>query len=163
MGGASPLLPGVAGLSALERRLLNDFQRDFPLVSEPYAAIAERLGCSEAEVLAMLARLQERGVVSRVGVVFAPRQVGASTLAAMAVPGEALEAVAECVNRFPQVNHNYQRDGEYNLWFVVTAADPTDLAQTLSEIQEQCGHPLISLPLEEDYHIDLGFPLFAGE
>ena len=38
-------------MKALEFRLLNDFQRDFPLVPEPYAVLAGTLGVGEPEVL----------------------------------------------------------------------------------------------------------------
>ena len=80
---------------AFEFRLLNDFQRDFPLVPEPFVVLAEQLEGDEIQVLEALGRLQEEGVVSRVGAVFSPRRIGASTLAALAVPPERLDAVAD--------------------------------------------------------------------
>ena len=45
-------------MKALEFRLLNDFQRDFPLVPEPYAELAGALGVDAPEVLEGLARLR---------------------------------------------------------------------------------------------------------
>jgi DNA-binding Lrp family transcriptional regulator len=148
-----------AELSELERKLLNDFQHDFPLSPAPYADIARRLGVSEAEVLATLARLQAAGAVSRVGAVVRPNTVGASTLAAMAVPPEELERAAAIVNGFAEVNHNYEREHRLNLWFVVTAPDRTRLQQVLDEIAARSGLEVLSFPLLEDYHIDLGFEL----
>ena len=106
---------------ALDFRLLNDFQRDFPLCSAPFAELASRLGVAESAVLRVLEVLRREGKVARVGAVFAPKRIGASTLAAMAVPPEKLDAVAAAVTRFPEVNHNYEREHHYNLWFVVTA------------------------------------------
>jgi len=73
---------------ALDHRLLNEFQRDFPLVERPYAALAARLGASEAAVMARCARLLQEGAISRVGVVFRPNLAGASTLAAIAAPAQ---------------------------------------------------------------------------
>ena len=145
--------------AALEFRLLNDFQRDFPLCAAPYAAVAAHLGVGEADVLAGLEKLRGEGKISRVGPVFAPRRIGASTLAAMAVPPNRLDAVAEVVSRFPQVNHNYQREHRYNLWFVVTASSECDLEQALAAIERAAGCSLLSLPLLEAFYIDLGFPL----
>ena len=78
--------PRLDRLDALDRRLLDDFQSGIPLAPRPFALMAEQLGVAEAEVIARLQRLTEAGAVSRVGPVFRPRQVGASTLAAMAVP-----------------------------------------------------------------------------
>lgn len=149
-------------MKSLAVKLLNDFQRDFPLHSTPFAQIARRLDTSSEVVLQELKALKEKGAVSRVGPVFRPNTVGASTLAAMSVPADRLEAVATVINRFPQVNHNYEREHAYNLWFVVTAENQPMLEQTLNEIRLETGYPLLSLPLVRDYHIDLGFPMNLG-
>lgn len=151
-----------APYSPLEFALLNDFQRGFPLLPQPFADIAARLACTEEEVLAALTRLQQRGAVSRVGAVFAPWRIGVSTLAALAVPAERLEDVAARVSVRRGVNHNYQRDHHYNLWFVVAAADEQALAGTLDGIATEAGQQVLSLPLVEQYHIDLGFDLCNG-
>ncbi len=143
-------------------RLLNDFQRDLPLCERPFAALAHTLGCSETEVLARLRTLQDSGAVSRVGAVLRPGTVGASTLAAMSVPAERLRRVAETVTAFPEVNHNYEREHRFNLWFVVTASDGPRLDQTLQAIAAAARSPVMSLPLVREYRIDLGFDLQDG-
>jgi len=148
-----------ADLTDIERRLLNDFQHDFPLSPTPYADIAQSLGVNEEEVLATLTRLKEKGAVSRVGAVVRPNTVGASTLAAMAVPPEDLERAAAIVNGFAEVNHNYEREHRLNLWFVAAALDAARLAKVLDEIAAGTGYEVFSFPLVEDYHIDLGFEL----
>jgi len=147
-------------LDALDRRLLDEFQRDFPLEPRPYAVLAERLDTTEAEVRQRLQRLKAEGAVSRVGAVFKPHSVGGSTLAALAVPPERLEMVAEQVSAWAEVNHNYQREHDYNLWFVVTAASKQAVARVLAEIEEATGLAVLDLPMLEDFHIDLGFPLW---
>ncbi len=149
-------------LSALERRLLNDFQHDFPLTPTPYADMARALGVSEDEVIAALARLKQAGAVSRVGAVLRPNTVGASTLAAMAVPPARLEEVAALVNGYVGVNHNYEREHELNLWFVATAPDAGRLQALLDDIAARTGIEVLAFPLVEDYHIDLGFELWKG-
>ena len=151
--------PLLERLDALDRRLLDDFQSGIPLAPRPFAQMAEQLGVAEAEVIARLQRLTEAGAVSRVGPVFRPRQVGASTLAAMAVPPERLAEVATLVNGFPEVNHNYEREHDFNLWFVLTAPDRTRLERVLDEIGRRAGLPVLDLPMLAEYHIDLGFPL----
>ncbi len=148
-----------AELTHIERRLLNDFQHDFPLSPTPYADIARELGVSETEVLTTLARLQQQGAVSRVGAVLRPNTVGVSTLAAMAVPNDELETVAALVSAYPEVNHNYEREHTLNLWFVVTAPDGARLQQVLNEISTRSSYEVLPFPLLEDYHIDLGFDL----
>jgi len=142
-----------------ERRLLNDYQRDFPLEPRPFARIADELGLREDDVLAMLADLQAGGTVSRVGAVVRPNTIGASTLAAMAVPVERLETVAALISARPEVNHNYEREHALNLWFVVAAADQAAVRATLESIAAETGLPVVDLPLQTAYRIDLGFDL----
>ncbi|MGE5467438.1 MAG: Lrp/AsnC family transcriptional regulator [Ignavibacteria bacterium] len=145
--------------SPIEFRLLNEWQRDLPLVPEPYAVIADKIGVEEQSVLDALKRLHGKGAVSRVGAVFAPWRIGVSTLAAMAVPPERLEEVAALVSARDEINHNYEREHRHNLWFVATARDETLLAAALDGISAAAGLPVMSLPLVEQYHIDLGFDL----
>ncbi len=151
--------PLLERFDILDRRLLDDFQSGIPLAPRPFALMAKQLGVAETEVIARLQRLTETGAVSRVGPVFRPRQVGASTLAAMAVPPERLVEVANLVTSFPEVNHNYERDHDFNLWFVLTAPDQTRLERVLDEIGRRAGLPVLDLPMLAEYHIDLGFPL----
>lgn len=145
--------------SNLEQRLLNEFQHGLPLSSEPFAEIAEELGVYETTVLETLKRLQTEGVISRVGAVFRPNRVGASTLAAMAVPAADLQRVADIISSFDEVNHNYEREHRYNLWFVVVAADEDRLQTVLEQIESRCGYALLDLPLLNEFFIDLGFDL----
>jgi DNA-binding Lrp family transcriptional regulator len=85
--------------------------------------------------------------------------VGASTLAALAAPAERFEEIAAQVSARAEVNHNYQREHHYNLWFVATAAGQTDLTNVLDAIERETGCTVLSFPLEQEYHIDLGFDL----
>jgi len=146
-------------MNELQRNLLNDFQHDFPLSPTPYADMAARLGATEQEVLVSLQSLKECGAISRIGAVVRPNQVGVSTLAAMAVPPDELEAVAALVSGYTEVNHNYEREHRLNLWFVAQALDAARLQAVLDEIAARTGYEVLSFPLEEDYHIDLGFDL----
>jgi DNA-binding Lrp family transcriptional regulator len=149
-------------MTEFELHLLNDFQRDFPLVPAPFGVIAGRLGVSEAQVLEAFAQLQTQGAVSRVGAVFRPHSIGASSLAAIAVPAADLEEVAQLISSYTEVNHNYEREHHYNLWFVVAAAEETRLREVLAEIGLRTGYPVLHLPMLEDYHIDLGFDLLQA-
>lgn len=141
----------------LTEKLLNDFQRNFPLNPLPFEQIAQALNTSTEVVLKKIKELQSRGAVSRVGPVFSPNTVGVSTLAATAVPADKIEQIAEIINHYAQVNHNYEREHHFNLWFVVTAENKKTLQQTLDNISEEIGYRVLSLPLLKEYHIDLGF------
>jgi DNA-binding Lrp family transcriptional regulator len=140
-------------------RLLDGFQRDLPLVSRPFAAIGAALGLEEAEVIARLTRMRAEGCVSRVGGTVRPNTAGASTLAALAVPEDRIDAVAGIVGAEPGVNHSYLREADWNLWFVATAPDALALAASLARIEAKSGLPLLDLRLVRPFNIDLGFPL----
>lgn len=146
-------------LTRLERALLNDFQRCFPLDPRPFARIAERLGVDEDEVVTAYGDLRERGLIARIGPVVRPHRLGWSTLAAMRVPPERLAEVADLVSGYPEVNHNYEREHDFNLWFVVTAADREEVLGVLADIASRSGLRVLDLPLEQPYRVDLGFPI----
>ncbi len=139
--------------------LLNPWQRGFPLVTEPYAVLARSLGCSTAELLARLRALQQQGALSRIGGVFAAQTGGAALLAAMPVPPDRLDAVASIVSAHPGVNHNYEREDRYNLWFVMTACDPVGLERAMLALEAATGLPALRLTMVRPYRIDLGFDL----
>ncbi len=151
----------VSELTELERRFLNAYQHEFPITPTPYADIADELGVTETRVLEMLDSLSQRKILSRIGPVFTPNRAGCSTLVAMAVPAEQLEEVAALVNRYDEVNHNYERLNHFNLWFVLTAADRERIEIIIQELRDKTGFQILNLPLEQAYHIDLGFPLWC--
>ena len=146
-------------LSPLEKRVLNEYQHNMPLTEQPYLQMAEQLGVEEQTLLDTLSRLKALGAISRIGAVFKPNSIGVSTLAAMSVPEKDLAWVAEKINGYQQVNHNYERDHNFNMWFVLNASDPYELADVLKNIEQQTGYAVMSLPMLKDYHIDLGFDL----
>lgn len=146
-------------INDLQRQLIDHYQRGLPLVANPFAAMAEALGVTEGEVIEALDGLQAAGTLSRVGAIVEPNTAGASTLAAMAVPVAELEDVAARISTVPEVNHNYEREHELNLWFVVTAGNPAKLDQALARIEAETGCEVVRLPLEEAYHLDTGFAI----
>jgi len=149
-------------MDATAFRLLNGYQRDFPLVPRPFSEIGAGAELPEDEVIRIFERLRDEGKLSRIGAVFRPNTVGASALAALAVPGPDLARVARIVSGQPEVNHNYEREHRYNLWFVVTAASEAGVRAAIDRIESECGLKALRLPLEEEFHIDLGFDLADG-
>ena len=150
--------PGQPALDWLDRQLLDACQRDFPVCEAPFAEIASRLRRQANEVLRRLAELERCGVVRRVGPVFTPGRVDASTLVAMAVSRTRLDSIAEWVNRHHAVNHVYEREHEFNLWFVLAAPNAGELYETLADIRRRTGLDVLDLRLEQDYRIDIEFP-----
>jgi DNA-binding Lrp family transcriptional regulator len=154
----------TAIISQLQQDIINNSQKGFPLTRRPYKTISEQLAqvnivTTELEAFQAVDDLNSKEVLSRVGPVFDHKKAGASTLAALAVPEKDLDKVAGIVNQFDQVNHNYGREHVYNLWFVVTASDMVALNGTLENIELLTGLPVLVLPMEASYHIDLAFSI----
>ncbi|MFC6770025.1 Lrp/AsnC family transcriptional regulator, partial [Halorubrum pallidum] len=102
-------------------------------------------------------------VFRRFGAVLNPPVIGSSTLAAVRVPDGRFDEVAEIINGYPQVNHNYRRDHAWNQWFVVTAGSREKRDAILTEIEERTGRAVLDLPMLTDYYIDLEFPVVNGD
>ncbi len=149
-------------LDSCDRQMIDRWQRDFPLVARPFAEIAAHLETTETEVIARLIRLRESGALSRVGAVVRPNTVGASTLAAVSVSTDRIGAAADAIICEPGVNHAYEREHAYNLWFVVTAPNAADVAAAIARIEARVGAQALVLPMLRDFHIDLGFSLFGA-
>src|SRR3972149_1359823 len=130
----------AATLDTIDRKLLNQLQSDFPMVPQPFAALAERLGISEEELLARARALRESGVLRHLSAIFDVYRVGyRSTLVAFSVPEERLEAAAGVVSAHRGVSHNYGREHEYNLWFVLALPRSGDLEAEVARLAESAG------------------------
>ena len=148
----------------IDRRLLDLMQTDFPMTLTPWADLAESLGVTEAEVLARVTRLQEDGVLRRVGAVIDARTFGyTSCLLAMQVPEDRLEEVAETVNRCPGVTHNYEREDSFNLWFTLTAESEEARDRQIREWEEELGLPVCFFPGEKTYKRRVHFAMDREE
>lgn len=146
-------------LDPIDQQLINHFQRHLPVCERPYLDISRQLDMSEQEVIERLQSLQSRDVISRVGPVFEHSRAGASLLAAVAAPHEQMDRVAARINRAPGVNHNYAREHDYNLWFVMTAPDNEQLEERLDNLEKHLKLPMLRLPMVESYHLDLAFDI----
>lgn len=146
-------------LSGTELALIDRWQREFPLARRPFALVGQSMGIGENATLEIFERLRKQQIISRIGAVVKPHTLGTSTLAAMRVPSEPLEEIAGLVSNEPFVSHNYERTNEYNLWFVVAGPNAEAVASTIESIEKLTGFDVLDLPLEQAYHLDLGFPL----
>jgi DNA-binding Lrp family transcriptional regulator len=148
-----------ADLDDVDARLVDGYQSGFPVVERPFRVVGERLDIPEAEALRRVERLRERDVFRRFGAVLNPPVIGSSTLAAVQAPEERFEEVAEVINSYQQVNHNYRRAHEWNMWFVVTAGSLETRDAILADIEARTGCEVLNLPMLTDYYIDLEFPV----
>jgi siroheme decarboxylase len=146
-------------LDSIDRAILNEIQSDFPIRTRPYLEISKRLGLKEKEVLERVKKMTGGGIIRRIGANFNSRKLGfTSTLCAAKVPTDKLPLFIEAVNRYPGVTHNYERDGEYNIWFTFIAESSEIIESSLEEIRQETGvRDLISLPAKKLFKIRVNF------
>ncbi len=145
-------------MDELDRRIINELQGGFPVSERPFRDSAGRLGTSESELITRLRCMLDDGLLTRFGPMFnAERMGGALSLCAMQVPPDRFDEVAEQVNAFPEVAHNYQRDHAMNMWFVLATETPQALDETLRRIERVTGLPVFNLPKEQEFYVGLHF------
>ncbi len=132
----------------VDRQLLNIMQNEFPICEKPFIKIGKKLNICEKEVLDRVRKLKSDGIIRRTGGVLDSKRLGykSSLLAVRVSPGD-IESVAEFINRFPGVTHNYQRAHTYNLWFTLSASSPGKFNQIIEIIKIKTGiHDILELP-----------------
>lgn len=144
-----------AELDDIDRSIINALQGGFPLVERPFAAAAEPLGISEAELIDRVRALRESGVLSRFGPLYnADRMGGGFCLCAIAVPPSDFDAVNDKVNAFREVAHNYERGHKLNMWFVVATEKAERVGEVIKEIEEAIGLTVHAFPKEKEFFIE---------
>jgi DNA-binding Lrp family transcriptional regulator len=145
-------------MDSLDRRIINELQIGFPVCDRPFKEVAQDLGATESELITRLRCMLDDGLLTRFGPLFNVEEMGgAVTLCAMQVSQPRFDEMAEKVNAYPQVAHNYQRDHEMNMWFVLATETPEELDVTIKKIEADTGLPVFNFPKQEEYFVGLHF------
>jgi Transcriptional regulators len=143
-------------MDEVDRLIVNQLQKGFPICAAPYRQVAEQIGVSEQELLIRLQNLLDSGILSRFGPMYhAELMGGALTLAALKVPEERFDEVNEIVNRFPEVAHNYARSHVLNMWFVLATERPEQVQSVITQIEQQTGLTVYNMPKIREYYVGL--------
>lgn len=139
-----------------DRAIVNALQGGFPVCDEPYAAAARTLGIGEQELIDRLRGLLERGVLARFGPLYQVERMGGSfVLAALSAPDEDFDRLADLVNAFPEVAHNYRREHRLNMWFVLATESPEQVPEIARRIEAATGLGVYLFPKEREYFVEL--------
>ena len=146
-------------LDKIDRLILNQIQRNFPICHRPFLALARRLKLKEREILQRVQRMKEAGIIRRIGASFSARAVGFhSTLCAAKVPRGRIKEFVSVVNSYPGVTHNYEREGDYNVWFTLIAPSEKKVHQILKQITAKTGvKEILNLPALKTFKIAVDF------
>ena len=145
-------------LDVLERRFINRYQGGFPLSGKPYHVVAATLGTTETTLISRIRKLLDSGVLSRFGPLYDAKRLGGDVvLAALRVPENDFDRVSQQVNAYSSVAHNYRRQHELNMWFVVSAETPEVISRTLEDIGRQTGLRVYGFPKLREFYLGLWF------
>jgi DNA-binding Lrp family transcriptional regulator len=148
-------------MDRIDKAILSILQVEFPLVEKPFKAIGERIGIGEAEVIERVKRLQETGKIRQLRAIVNFKKMGLkSTLVAMSVPKDKIKEVAEIINSYEGVSHNYARRHHYNIWFTLAARDEKRLKQIIEEIKKRSGvKDVLNLPTKKLFKLEVKFDI----
>ena len=143
-------------LSAVDRKIIDKLQGEFPICDRPYAEVADRLGITEDQLLQRLERLLADKVLTRFGPMYQiERMGGAFVLAALAVPEDRYDEITALVNALPQVAHNYRREHALNMWFVLATETQAGIAEAVARIERETGLPVYAFPKEREFFVEM--------
>ena len=140
----------------IDRDIINTLQDGFPICMSPYKQVAQGLNISEQELIMRLKKLLETGVLSRFGPMYHAEQMGgALSLAAIKAPEKDFDSIANTINAFPEVAHNYAREHTLNMWFVLATETPEQIQQVIRKIEEKTGLTVYNMPKIQEYFVGL--------
>jgi len=154
----------TANIDETDKKILQLLQDDFPLVEQPYKAIGEKLNLTENQTINRIKHLTQQGVIQKIGPVVNKTKIGkhATTLVALKVPSEQVTAVAQVINQYSGVSHNYLREHEYNVWFTLNSPTNSELETTLTEILQKTAvkaKDMLNLPTRNCFKINVRFQI----
>lgn len=143
-------------MDQIDRDIINTLQGGLEICERPYQEAALRLGLQEDDLIARLTSLLARGVLTRIGPLYQiERMGGAFTLAALHAPAEQYEQVAQQVNALEQIAHNYAREHELNMWFVIATETPQEIDTVIAQIERETGCQVFNFPKSREYFVEL--------
>ena len=134
--------------------IINTLQGGFPLDARPFRTAGAAIGLGEEDLIARIKRLVEDGRLSRFGPMWNAEALGGDVcLCAMAVPPERFDEVAEQVNAHSEVAHNYERTHALNMWFVISAERPEQIAEIAATIESETGLTMYRMPKRNEFFV----------
>lgn len=140
-----------AAIDAIDRRIIAATQAGLPLAIRPYHLVAARVGIEPHEVMARLRRMQELGVIRRVGVIPNHYALGycANGMSVWDVPDEQAEELGHKVGDLDFVSHCYRRprhlpDWPYNLFAMVHGRSHAEVEEKIEQIAQLLGESIRS-------------------
>ena len=145
-------------MDEIDKKILNLIQEGFPLHKRPYAEIGKQVGIDEKEAIEKVQKLKDAGIIRRIGVVFEPKKLDyTSTLCGVHVDEKRLIEVVDALNKHTGVTHNYEREGDLNLWFTIIADKTEEIDAFIEDLQRRFSLKIYRFPKKRVFKIKTFF------
>jgi len=147
-------------MDELSRKLINRYQGGIPIVERPFLGMAVELNSDEVSVISTINKLLNDKTLSRFGPLYNAACLGGGlTLAALSAPEKDYPMVSSQVNSLAEVAHNYRREHELNMWFVIATETPGEIENTIKTIEGLTGLKVYNFPKLREYYLGLWLSL----
>jgi DNA-binding Lrp family transcriptional regulator len=133
-------------LDEVDLKIMRATQAGLPLTAQPYHAVAEQLGLTAGEVIARMQRMQELGVIRRIGAVPNHYKLGYrfNGMTVWNVPDGKIDELGQKIGRLDFVSHCYHRPRHlplwpYNLFAMVHGKSQEDVDRQIGKIADILG------------------------
>lgn len=136
----------MSNLDEIDLKIMRATQSGLPLTAQPYHAIAEQLGLSVDQVIERMRRMQELGVIRRIGAVPNHYKLGYrfNGMTVWNVPDQKTDELGQKIGRLDFVSHCYHRPRHlplwpYNLFAMVHGKSQEAVDQQIGQIADILG------------------------
>ncbi len=125
------------------RQILCQLQDGFKLETRPFKRIANHVGCSEDEVMEIVRKCCNDGIIRRIGAAVRPEQTGytANALVAWKVDAGNVDDFGSSLAAMREISHCYARecpeDWPYNMFTMIHSRSEDKLVDLVNEIAER--------------------------
>ncbi|MBI5814566.1 MAG: AsnC family transcriptional regulator [Nitrospinae bacterium] len=133
-------------ITSYDVKIMAELQRSIPMVKNPFAAIAAKLGLTEEEVIARTREYGQKGYYRRFGATLRHQKAGftANGMGVWSVPDkEDRHRLGELLANRPEVSHAYERpsfdDWPFHLFTMIHGESEEEVRKIAKRMSEETG------------------------
>jgi siroheme decarboxylase len=150
----------TTAMDEIDKNILNTMQEEFPVTQRPFAEVGKLVGLDEKEVVERVKRLKNDGYIRRIGPILERKKLKyVSALCGVHVDEGIIMDFVDKINKHSGVTHNYERDGDLNIWFTIAAKTNDEIEFFLSGMEKKYAVKIYRFPEKKVFKIKTFFPL----
>jgi len=147
-------------MDEFDKKILNIMQEEFPVTQRPFAGVGKLVGLEEKEVIERVRRLKNDGYIRRIGPILERKKLKyVSALCGVHVDEDKLMDFVDEINKHSGVTHNYERDGDLNIWFTIASKTKNEIDGFLSDMEKKHEVKIYRFPEKKVFKIKTYFPV----